>query len=133
MITRSTGYGWGTKRSAISFEKSLAPTAPLPTRLAFTERLDEFFQDFAVAATWTPSTGGAQQSAWVILDAPDELLLAGQYTGILSTEYLITLEAAYFPGLKTNEALRVDAVNYKVREVRLVDDGKIKQVSLSKV
>jgi hypothetical protein len=105
--------------------------------MAFAERVQDFFaaEDFAVAATWTPSAGGAQQSAAVIFDTPDELLLAnaGQYTGVMSTEYAMLLNATDFPLLKTGETVNVAGANYKVREARLLDDGKVKLVSLSKV
>lgn len=98
----------------------------------FAEQLADFFatEDFAVPATWTPSTGGAQQCAKVLFDSPDDTVLGN---AVMSTEYEITMRAIDFLGLKTGETIAVAGTNYKVREVRLLDDGALKQASLSKV
>lgn len=100
--------------------------------MVFAERLTEFFasEDFAAAATWTPSTGGKQQCAKVLLDSPDDYVLGNT---VMSTEYAITLPSIDFQGLKTGETIAVDGTRYKVREVQLLDDGALKQASLSKI
>jgi len=100
--------------------------------MAFTERLQDFFavSDFAVAATWTPSSGGPQKSADVLLDSPDETMLDHM---VMSTEYVATMIALDFLGLKGGETIAVAGVNYKVREVLLLDDGGLKHATLSKL
>ncbi|MGH8521947.1 MAG: head-tail joining protein [Gammaproteobacteria bacterium] len=99
--------------------------------MAFTEDLAVFFStaDFAVTATWTPSGGGAQQTAQVILDTPDEELLDGR---VLSREYAITYRAGQLTGLKGAELITVDAIAYTVREVGALQDGKIMRATLRK-
>ncbi len=99
--------------------------------MAFTENLAPFFStaDFAVTATWTPSGGGAQQTAQVILDTPDEELRDGR---VLSREYAITYRADQLIGLKGAEVVTVDGTAYTVREVSSLEDGKIMRASLRK-
>jgi hypothetical protein len=89
-----------------------------------------FFEAFAVDAAWTPSTGGGPYAARVILDSPDQTIMGDR---VMSTEYLITLAANDFPGLKGGETISVAGSTFKVREVRLLDDGVIKNATLSKV
>lgn len=107
----------------------------LPAAVAaeiFADDLSFFFQlaDFAVAATWTPFGGGAQQSAQVLLDAPDLERLGDT---VLSREYAITYAAGQLPGLKTGETLSVEGVSYTVREVAALDDGALMRATLSKL
>lgn len=101
--------------------------------MAFAEDLSAFFDTvggFAVTAAFTPSGGGAQVSASVIFDSPTEDILGGDG---LSNEYSITYPADSLPGIKSNATGTVDGVSYKVREVKLLDDGKLKRAMLSKV
>jgi hypothetical protein len=91
----------------------------------FAENLSVFFDTggFAVAASW-----GAY-SANVILDAPSDDLLGGKAIG---TAFDATLVASGLPGIARGDALTIDSVGYVVREVRLINDGKIKRLSLQK-
>jgi hypothetical protein len=100
--------------------------------MAFTERLQDFFavEDFAIVALWTPSAGGAQQSANVIYDSPDQGIWGDT---VMTTEYAITMRAADFPGLKGGETIIAAGATFKVRELRLLDDGALKRATLSKV
>jgi hypothetical protein len=105
----------------------------------FTERVGDFFstKDFAMVATWTPSSGGPQQSASVIKDSPDELLRGNRPASglgdVMTREYTILLQTAEFGGLKIGETITMEGANYKVRDVRLIEDGKTKAALLSKV
>lgn len=99
--------------------------------MAFSEDLGAFFStsDFAVTATWTPSAGGPQQTAQVIVDAPDEESINGR---VLSREYAINYRADQLVGLKNSETVTVDGVSHVVREVAALDDGKIVRATLRK-
>lgn len=86
--------------------------------------LNVFFEDFAV-----PVSAG-QISGKGILDAPT--LRLGD-ADVLSNEYLLTVRAAEFGDLTYGNRITVDGALYSVREVRAVDDGKLAEISLSKV
>ena len=88
--------------------------------MAFTEDLTAFFNasDFAVTAVF-----GAE-SAQVILDRPDLEIMAGR---VQSTEYLMTYPATVFSALADGDSITIDGSDYSVREVRALDDGRIKQ------
>jgi hypothetical protein len=51
---------------------------------------------------------------------------------VISTDYQLTAKASDFGGLKYNDAITVDGVAYTVRETRLIDDGRMCEVSLMK-
>lgn len=99
--------------------------------MAFTEDLSVFFNaaEFAVQAIFTP-TGEAPLTANVMLDRPDEDVLGGRAS---STEYAMTLPASKFPGIARGMAVVIAGASYTVREVRVLSDGAIKTVTLSKV
>lgn len=94
--------------------------------MPFAEDLSVFFKtvEFASAATW-----GAL-SANVILDMPTEDVFGGQSS---SNEYMAMLRASDFPDIARGASIAINSVNYKVREVRLQDDGALKALLLSKV
>ena len=93
------------------------------------EDVGVFFNEFAIDATFTPA-GGVQETAKVIFDSPDETVFGER---VMTTEYLITLQQTSFASLKGGDILGIGGASYKVREVRLLDDGQIKQASLSKM
>lgn len=95
----------------------------------FTEDLAVLFADFGVAATWTPSTGGAQQTATVIFDQPDIDLVSGM---ILSRDYKIVLPTSSFAGIDNGEVITVAGIPYTVREMRQQDDGALKELAVMK-
>ena len=86
--------------------------------------LNVFFEDFAV-----PVSAG-QISGKGILDAPT--LRLGE-ADVLSNEYLLTVRTADFGELTYGASITVEGRSYRVREVRQVDDGKLSEISLSKV
>lgn len=94
--------------------------------MAFAEDLSVFFKtvEFASNATW-----GAL-SANVILDMPTEDILGGQ---VSSFEFMAMLPASSFPNIARGDSIAISSVSYKVREVRLLDDGALKALLLSKV
>lgn len=94
--------------------------------MAFAEDLSVFFQtaEFALAATWGALTAN------VILDMPTEDVLGGQSN---SNEYMAMLRSSDFPDIARGASIAINSVNYKVREVRLLDDGAVKALLLSKV
>lgn len=93
--------------------------------MAFTENLGAFFSaaDFAVPLTWGLVT------AEVILDAPDQEIIEGR---VLTRGYAITYPADELVGLTGGQAVTVDGIAYKVREVEALDDGKIMRATLRK-
>lgn len=100
--------------------------------MAFTEDLSVFFSTagFAVEATFVPASGGAAQSAQVIFDSPTDDVMGGDS---FSNEYSIMYQASQLPSVRKGDRGVVDGVTYRVREVRLMDDGRIKQAILTKL
>jgi len=88
-----------------------------------TEDLDVFLNDFGVSCT-----AGAV-TALGILDMPSQVLANGM---VLSTDYTLTAKASDVGTLTRGSSITVDAVAYTVREVMLMDDGKIVQLGLQK-
>lgn len=97
--------------------------------MAFSENLTAFFSDFAVSATFTPAAG-PDETANVILDTPTETLMDGR---VQYTEYMIYYPATALPNIKGGDYGVIDGVQYRVREIRLIDDGKIKSAVLTVV
>ena len=85
-----------------------------------------FFREseFGTAATWNG------QSAVVMLDAPTEDVLGGRG---LSEEYQAQIPTADWPGISNGARVTIGGIDYVVREVRQLDDGKVKQLLLTKV
>ena len=100
--------------------------------MAFAEDMSVFFDTagFAVSATFAPEAGGAAQTANVIFDSPTEQMFGGES---LSNEYLITYPATALPDIRKGDRGVIEGVTYRVREIRLLDDGKLKTALLSKV
>jgi hypothetical protein len=108
--------------------------------MAFTEDMSVFFNtdEFAVEASYTPSGGGATQTAKVLLDMPSEDVLSQDS---LSIEYSIMFPYNVLTTLKKGEQIAVDGVAYKVRDVRpmtdyrfgFLADGRVKRALLSKI
>ena len=92
--------------------------------MALTEDLAVFLDDFGVTCT-----SGAV-TAQGILDMPTQIISDG---AILSTDYMLTARASDFGGLLYGAGITVDGVNYQVREVRRVDDGKFVEIALMKL
>lgn len=88
-------------------------------------KLDEF----AVVATFTPA-GGASVSANVLFDAQTEAMFGDE---TLSNEYTITYPVTALVGIKKGDRGTVDGKSYRVREVRLKDDGRLVVAALSRV
>lgn len=88
-----------------------------------TEALSAFFPDFGVAAVF-----GAE-SATVLRDEETQSVLDGM---VLGEEVSITLPSASLPSLAAGSSGMVDGVAYTVREVRVIDDGKLKRATLRK-
>lgn len=88
------------------------------------ENLDAFFSDFGVLVT----AGSASTRA--IFDMPAELIAGGM---VLTTDYTITYKTAALPSLANGSSITVDGGSYRVREVRLKDDGKISEAYLTKL
>jgi hypothetical protein len=91
--------------------------------MALSENLSAFLDDFGVSCTSGATT------AMGILDMPGQILADGM---VISTDYQLTAKASDFGGLKYNDAITVDGVAYTVRETRLIDDGRMCEVSLMK-
>jgi hypothetical protein len=93
--------------------------------MPFAEVISTFFNadEFASQATWGAFTAN------VILDTPTEDVLGGRAQSI---EYEAKLPSAQFPGIKRGDTVVIASTTYAVREVKLLDDGAIKSLSLSK-
>ena len=94
--------------------------------MALTEDLDLFLNtdEMAVSAVSGAITGN------VILDMPGETVAGGM---VITTEYMATAKTEEFGGLLYGDGITVNGINYQVREVMLIDDGKFCQLSLSKL
>lgn len=90
---------------------------------ALADDLGVFLDDFAVSATAGSTTAN------VILDQPSQVL-AGDM--VLSTDYQITARASDFGSLVSGDSITVDSVAYTVRDVRLIDDGLLCEITLQK-
>lgn len=83
------------------------------------------------AVSWTPSAGGAAQTADAFFRAPAEDVLAGS---AFTPEYSISYPATKLTGLLRGETVTVDGASYKVREdPRTELDGSRLRALLSKV
>lgn len=89
-----------------------------------TENLGAFLADFGVSVTGPSNTSGLG-----ILDSPDQVF--GDPVGIISTEYLLTVRTADFPGLKYGDEMTVDSNYFLVREAQKIDDGTFTRVLMS--
>lgn len=86
------------------------------------ENFDVFFADFGVLVQHGSNTCKAT------LDMPSEIIAGGM---VLSTDYQLTFKTDSLPGLAHADLITVDGASYKVRDVRLKDDGKISEAYLS--
>lgn len=88
------------------------------------ENLDVFFDAFGSDVVFGSVTGKG------ILDAPTNVIADGM---VLTTDYLLTVKTSTFSSAKYGDAITVDGVEYKVRESRQIDDGKLSEILLTKV
>lgn len=73
---------------------------------------------------------GPSYSGQGILDMPDQIIGEGI---MISTDYVLTVKSADFSAAKNGHTLIINGVNYKVRDMRKVDDGALSKITLSKV
>jgi hypothetical protein len=92
--------------------------------MAFTEDLSIFLADFGVSC----SAGAV--SALGILDMPGQVLAGGM---VISTDYTLTAKASDFGSLLYGDSIVVNSDLYSVREVLLLDDGRMMQAGLQLV
>jgi hypothetical protein len=92
--------------------------------MALSEDLSVFLNDFGVSVTAGAISGVG------VLDMPGQVLAGGM---VLSTDYTLTAKADDFGGLLYGDAITVDGLNYSVRETRRLDDGKLVEISLTKL
>jgi hypothetical protein len=92
--------------------------------MTIADDLEAFFSFDAVTVTngIVTSTG--------LLDMPSEIIADG---AVLTTDYKLTVRAGDFGGLLYGDGLTVNGINYTVRNVMLVDDGRIAEISLMKI
>jgi hypothetical protein len=64
-----------------------------------------------------------------ILDMPTNVVAGGM---VITTDYKLTFETATLPGLDFEDVLFVDGAQYKVREVKPIDDGVFSTAELTK-
>ncbi|OXE37441.1 MAG: hypothetical protein CGW95_01435 [Phenylobacterium zucineum] len=92
--------------------------------MPLTEDLSVFFNEFAVTVTKGAVTDKG------ILDMPTTIM-GGEM--VLSNEYTVMLRTSVFGVPLYGDAITVDGTAYTVREARMIDDGKLVEVSLAKV
>ena len=91
--------------------------------MPFTEDLDTFFIDFRDSVIYD----NAEYIAF--LDQPDEMIADGV---VLTTDYQLTGRTKDFGSILFDETIKVNEEDYKVRNVRKIDDGSLCKVSLTK-
>lgn len=100
------------------------------------EDLSIFFKDHGVQAAWTPTAGGVQQTALVLFDEPDELVLGDAL--VVSNICSITYALGLLTGLDEGETLTITlgsgaVLNCRVRErPRQTEDGNLMNALISK-
>ena len=92
--------------------------------MAFTEDLDTFFADFTDTVVYNSTSYKG------ILDQPDEMIADGL---VVTTDYQLTAKTSDLGSLVYDATVTVNSVNYKVRNVKKVDDGTLCIVFLMKV
>lgn len=99
----------------------------------FAEDLSVFFSadEFALEATFTPSAGGADETAHVIFNSPTEDVFGGDTR---SHEYEMKYPATSLPSIRKGDTGTIEGVQYKLRETpRMIADGRLKSAKLAKV
>lgn len=86
--------------------------------------LQAFFgTEMTLLAAW----GG--RTARIMLDAQTEDIMGGR---VQSDEYQAMLPTGSFAGIDRGDELQIDGATYRVREVRLLDDGALKELLLTR-
>ncbi len=89
-----------------------------------------FFDDFALDATWTPSTGGAAQAGKMILDAPDAMVLGDM---VVASEITVVFPVSQWAGIDEGQVLTVGSSHYRLRQrPQAFDDGQLVRVEVVK-
>ena len=95
------------------------------------EDISAFFDDFALASSWTPSTGGPLQPGQVILDEPDTMFLGDI---VVNSETTLTFPVSQWVGADEGQIVVVDGVRYRFRQrPQAFDDGQLVRVEVVKV
>ena len=92
--------------------------------MPFTEDLDTFFIDFRDSVIYD----NAEYIAF--LDQPDEMIADGL---VVTTDYQLTAKTSDLGALVFDATVTVNSVDYKVRNVKKIDDGTLCIVFLMKV
>ncbi len=90
----------------------------------FKENLDVFLNDFGLDVCY----GDIYTKG--IFDMPDQNILSGN---VISTEYSLIFKTAVMPSLLSGNRIKVDAIDYKIREVEKIGDGAFSRALLTKV
>lgn len=101
--------------------------------MALVEDLSVFFQStgFAVELAWTPSAGGPERRELVIFDQETVEVLAGAQQS--DEPSILYRSGELLATLASEELVAIDGVDYRVREVRKIDDGKLSIATLSEL
>jgi multidrug efflux pump subunit AcrA (membrane-fusion protein) len=92
--------------------------------MAFTEDLNTYFADFTDTVVHSSTTYKG------ILDQPDEMIADGL---VVTTDYQLTAKTSDLGALVFDATVTVNSVDYKVRNVKKIDDGTLCIVFLMKV
>lgn len=84
--------------------------------------------EFGSAATWT-AQGGSPVAGVVLFDAPGALVL----DDVMATDYLITYATATWPTVADRDVVTIGAVQYLVRQVMPLDDGRLARAALKRL
>ena len=85
---------------------------------------------FLKEVIWTPTGGGVPRTVRVGFRAPDEPVLDGL---AVSTDYVISYPVIALPDLVAEEIVRIEAVDFRVREVRVIGDGQECRATLKRL
>lgn len=97
----------------------------------FAEDMSVFFSaaEFAVNATFTPLGKPPTQVA-VLFNSPTQEVFS---TDMLTDEFEVIAPAAALAFVESGTPVEIGGARYRVREVRLMDDGALRRAKLTKV
>lgn len=88
--------------------------------------LPALFQEFGVPVRWQSSIETYNDRG--IVDESDEDRFSSADTTLAAHEIAVTVATASFPGLAAGATVTVDGTDYRVVQVRQLDDGALTRV-----
>ena len=96
--------------------------------MAFVEDIDEFFDEFGVAASFGAETVN------VLYDSPESIIAGGD---VISADYAISYKTGHFRDMGYGDIIKVEIApgckeSFTVNSVMTIEDGKLTRATLSK-